>query len=160
MITEKDLLTAINQLLAEEYPQTAVYINLCPQNFIRPSFFLEHVTTSCRDKSCKTIELTVDYTITCFMETDSHYHVDAESLMERQTEVIALFRSGYIMVGDRAVKVKASSSGFNEGAAYVDLQLEFCDDRSDEAEDPTLISTVTTKVKLKEGESWDFQIST
>ena len=160
MITEKDLLTAVNQLLVDQCPDTAVYINRCPQNFIRPSFFLEHVTTDRRDQNCKTVELTVDFSITCFVETDSHYNVDAECLMELQTKVLSLFHSGYIMVGDRAVKVKASSSGFNEGEAYVDVQFEFCDDRADEAEEPTLISTVTTKVKLKEGESWDFQIST
>lgn len=147
MITEKDILTAINQLIAEKYPKVAVYINLCPENFIRPSFYIQHVTTSSRDKSCKTVEQTVFYTITCFIETDSHYNVDAESLMERQTEILNLFRKGYIMIGDRAVKVKASSSGFLDGEAYVELQFEYCDDRSDNTDDIELMRTILTKVE-------------
>jgi hypothetical protein len=147
MITEKDILTAINQLLVEKYPGAAVYINLCPENFIRPGFYIEHVSTSSRDKSCKTIEQTVYYTITCFIETDSHYNVDAENLMERQTEVLNLFRKGYVTVGGRAVKVKASNSGFNNGEAYVELQFEYCDDRSDSTDDTELMRTISTKVK-------------
>ena len=158
MITEKDILTVINQLLVEKYPQVAVYVSRCPINFIRPSFFIEHVSTNSKDNNCKTVVQTVYFTITCFMETDSHYNVDAESLMERQTEVLSIFRNGYITIVDRAVKVQASSSGFADGEAYVELQFEYCDDRSDETEDTTLINTVTTKVNLKEDESWDFQI--
>ena len=150
MITEKDILTAINQLLVTKYPQIAVYINRCPENFIRPSSFIEHIATDSKDKNCKTVEQTVYFTITCFIETDSHYNVDAESLMERQTEVLGIFRKGYMMVQDRALKVKADKSGFNNGEAYVELQFEYCDDRSDETVDEILINILKTKVKLKE----------
>lgn len=159
MIAEKEILLAVNQMLAVQFPQTAVYVNKCPGDFIRPSFFIEHVSTEQKDNSCKTVIKTEIFQITCFAPVDSHYHSDSELLMERQTDVLNLFRKGYIVIGDRAVKVKAASSGFNEGEAYAELQFEYCDDRLEEAGNETLIGSVSTKVKLKEGESWDFQIS-
>jgi hypothetical protein len=158
MITEKDILIAVNQLLIVKYSQTAIYISHCPKDFIRPSFLIEHVSTDCKDINCKTIIQTIIFNVTCFMEVDSHYDVDLERLMERQTEVLNIFQKGYVSVGDRAVKVKACNSGFSEGEAFVELQFECCDDRSEETGDEALISTVNTKVKLKEGKSWDYQM--
>jgi hypothetical protein len=149
MIKTSDILIAINKLLVKAYPARAVYINLCPEKFKRPSFYIEYVKNNKQDINCKTIQVTGYYSVTCFIETDGYSNSDAEALMAVQDDVISLFNPGYITVGDRNIKCKSSAGGMEAGASYVDVQFEYNDDRTD-AEDATpLMASVT--INLQEG---------
>ena len=71
--------------------------------------------------------------------------------LERQHAVVSLFRCGFLKVKDRAIKVNASATGSIVGEAYIDLQFEFYDDRSEAAEEQPLMATVNTKTNIQEG---------
>jgi len=142
-------LTAINKALIAKYPTRTVYINACPKDFARPSFLLEYVRASADDESRNTVSVTMYYTVTIFEAVDAHYHSDSVVLMETQDAVLGLFRGGYLTVTDRKVKMKSSAGGLDTDRAYVDLQFEYFDDRTDtDAEEGLpLMSTVETKIQ-------------
>ena len=147
MVKSNDIFTEINKLLVKAYPSTAVYINLCPKKFVRPSFLIESVKMSKSDVNFSTVQFIRDYKITCFTQTDEYHNTDAEALMIVQDIVIGLFNDGYITVGDRKIKCKSSSGGMEAGAAFVDVQFEYYDDRSEAVDNTSLMGTITTKIQ-------------
>ena len=146
MIKQIEILTEINRLLVSSFQEYAVYINACPKDFIRPSFLLEFVRLSRTDANFSTVEKTAYYTITCFTPVDNYYQSNAEDLINLQDGVMQLFLQGYINVGDRAIKVKSSTGGMDIDRAYIDLQFEYFDNRTDEEDETPLITSVTTRI--------------
>ena len=61
-----------------------------------------------------------------------------------------LFRTEYIKIGDRALPVLSSTGGADFDRSYVDLQLEYYDDRSDEADTAPFMGCITTPYVLLE----------
>lgn len=151
MVKTNDIMTAINEKIVESFPYT-VYVQRCPKDFVRPSFWIQHIRTSRRDVNRSTVEKTVYFTITCFTPLDEHFAVDPEELIELQEAIIQLFSAGYLNVGDRAIKIKSSSGGIDIDRAYVDLQFEFYDDRFDETDDAETAPIMgDISLNLKEG---------
>lgn len=149
MVTAKDLLTAVNRVLVEEYPDRTVYVTDCPKDFKRPSFLLETVRVSRNDAAYGTVAKTVYQTITCFIPIDKQYRSNPNELMELQDAVMQLFSCGFVQVGDRAIKLQSLSGETDNEAAYVDLQFQYYDDRSAEADTAPTMSNIT--IKLQEG---------
>lgn len=147
MIGSINILDEINRLLVQKYPEHTVYIDLCPKNFDRPCFLIELVNIQQRPINAKTIQETDYFTITCFDITDDYSHSDTINLLMIQQGVLEIFRKGYISVDDRAIDVIASSGGRNFDQAYIDLQFEYFDDRSDAIDNTPLINKVYTTVK-------------
>ena len=134
-------------MLVDIYPDHTVYIDLCPKDFKRPSFLIERIRTDQDSVNCKTVQETVFYTITCFDVTDDYSNSDTTSLLIIQQGVLDIFRLGYIKVDGRAVKIKASSGGRDFDQAYIDVQVEYFEDRSDAADTMPLIKEVITTMK-------------
>lgn len=150
MVRQTDILTAINKILVAAYPTYTVYVNNCHKDFVRPSFLLEIIKISQVDICRTSIEKTVYFTITCFTKVDKYYNSDQEELADLQDNIINQFNTGYVVVGDRAIKVKASTGGMDTDRSYIDLQFEFVDNRNDEDDTTPLIESVTTNTNLKE----------
>lgn len=147
MLDSIKIMDAINGLLVEKYPNHTVYIDPCPKQFERPSFLIEIITVDQEAVNRRTIQETVYITITCFDETDDYKHSDTTNLLTVQQGVLDIFRSGYILVDGRAVKVKASSGGRDFDKAFVDVQVEYFEDRSDTADTTPLINEVIATMK-------------
>lgn len=137
----------INRLLVEKYPDYTVYIDLCPKHFERPSFLIELVTIRQRPINAKTIQETAYFSITCFDVTNDYSHSSTTNLLTVQQGVLDIFRAGYISVDGRALEVKASSGGRNFDQAYIDLQFEYFEDRSQVKDDMPLLKNVYMNVK-------------
>lgn len=147
MVNSNEILTAINISLTKEFSNYPVYVNGTPKDFIRPSFLLQHVRTDIDDVSRTVVEKSVYFTITCFTPTNKHHQSDADEISKLQDAVLQLFLTGYIPVGDRAIKVKGSTGGTDVDRAYIDLQFEYFDTRNDEVDTTPLMGTVTTNFK-------------
>ena len=153
MVNQKELFRSINRILVDPFPDYTVYINACPKEFDRPSFLLELVRISQRDANRKTVEKTAYFTITCFYTVDNRYQSDIENLIDLQENVLQLFAKGYVTVGDRAIKVTGSTGGLDIDRAYIDLQFEYFDDRTDEEDKTPLITSVSTKIRRNNNEA-------
>ena len=147
MVKQKDITTAINQMLVKLYPNYTVYIQRCSKDFNPNSFKIEFIHISEVDVCRATVKKTVYYTITCFASKDDYYRVNPEELTDIQEAILEELRKGYITVGKRALKVKASTGGIENDRAYIDLQLEFCDNRTDEEEQAPIASSVQIRIQ-------------
>lgn len=149
MVKIKDIFIAINKRLVEAYPSYTVYAKYNPKDFKRPSFLLEFIRNSQIDICRTSVEKTVYFTITCFTKVDKYNYADPEELAELQEGVMQLFNEGYIVVGDRAIKVKSSAGGIDDDQAYVDLQFEFVDNRSDETDEKPIMAEINTRMEVE-----------
>lgn len=149
MIATEDIATQINSLLVGKFPERTVYRNRYPRSFDRPSFLIETVKDATDAANRKTVRCVAFFTITCFVEVDEFENsVDGE-LIAVQDAVMQIFRPGFIRVGDRALKVKASTGGADFDRSYVDLQLEYFDDRSDEQDNALLMENFNIETEVK-----------
>ncbi|AFM02376.1 hypothetical protein Desde_4115 [Desulfitobacterium dehalogenans ATCC 51507] len=139
-------MAGIQQLLAENYPDHTITMDLHPEPLERPSFMIELVTADRSPVNCKTVQETVYFTITCFDITDDDPG-NTTNLLLIQQGVLDLFRAGYLSVQDRKISVAASPGGRNADQAYVDLQFEYFEDRSDGRNITPLMKEVYTTIK-------------
>lgn len=148
MLNSLKILEELNRLLVEKFPNCkAVYIDLVPQDFDRPSFLIEAVTSEQHTVNAGTVEQTDYFTITAFDVVGERYETSALRLMELQQEVLNLFREGFLRVDGRAPKIKASSGGRNYDRAFVDVQLTYTEQRLPDAPPLPTMETVITKIR-------------
>lgn len=138
VLTRRMIVKAVAKMLSERYPDWDVHRNREPANFTRPAFLVEcpavRTASACRDA----VEETVYLTITCFGRKDHYGESEADELALVQEEVMALFRAGYIRVGDRAVKCEASEGGQDFDRAWVDLTVRYFEQRGPQADYPLM----------------------
>lgn len=125
----------INKLLVKKYPNLTVYINKVPKDFERPSFLIEYVASTQDTINKDTVKEKIFYTITYFSKVDEYYNTDKLDLHQILVEILKIFRIGYIKIEGRAITINASSGGSNEDEIYIDLQLEYFEDRLEEIEE-------------------------
>jgi hypothetical protein len=147
MIRQTDIFTAINRMLVDVYPERIVYPKEPAKDFNRSSFFIEFVRISSKDVSRTTVEKTVYFTITCFVPPDKNKAYDREELASIQDNILQELQKGYINVCDRALHIKASSGGMDTDRAYIDLQFEYFDNRTDEVDQTPIATSVTTRIQ-------------
>ena len=150
MVSINDIITAVNKLIVEKYPDDTVYINLLPKDFERPSFFIELINLERTDANRCTVEMNVDLSITCYVEVDGHYNSDTEQLIERLDNVLDIFACGYIAVGDRCLEVQTERGDIDFTESYVGIQLNYFDDRPVPGEEMPLIEEVKTNLSQEE----------
>ncbi|BCK00865.1 phage tail terminator family protein [Anaerocolumna chitinilytica] len=147
MVRQADIVTAINTLLIKAYPAFAVYLQPCPKDFLRPSFLIELIKSSQVDLCRTSIEKTVNYKITCYTGIDQYNRSDPEELAIIQQQVLEIFGQGYVTVGERALKVKECTGTMETDKSFIELQLEYVDNRTDEVEQIPMAASVTTKIQ-------------
>lgn len=140
---------AINKILVKRYPTLTFYIDKVPKDFERPSFLIEYVTSSQDAINKDILKEQLFYTITYFSNVDEYYNVDKMDLHSVLVETLKVFRVGYINIEDRAIKIKASSGGSNENEIYIDLQLEYFEDRLEESEKYDKMGEIENNMNLR-----------
>ena len=152
MTTTREITEAIKDLVEGARPGEPVYIDQLPQGFKRPSTLIEQSGHEWTDANRLAVRVKAQFALTCFSETDAHHISDATALAEMLDATAALFARGYLRVGDRCLKAAATLGGVDFEGSYVDLQLDYFDDRPGEGgdEEPTggaLEHNITTKTE-------------
>ena len=80
-----DLVNAINTRLVEKWPDRTVYIDVCPVDFARPSFWLTVEQYTQTDANRYLVKREVRLKLTIYDEKDEHY----ESSWKRLFQVAA-----------------------------------------------------------------------
>lgn len=139
----------VNRLLVKKYPDFTCYVNKVPQNFERPSFLIEYITNTQYTVNKSTILENIYFTITYFSETDEYFNTDKFNLQVVLTNVLKIFRIGYMKVENRAINVKASSGGSNDNEVYIELHFEYYEDRLEDVEEEEYIGSIETNLNLR-----------
>ncbi len=145
-----EIMDALAKSLCEGLPKLeAIYTDLAPVDFERPSALIQSVTNEYRQASSKTVEITSYFTITLFDNTDDYANSSTKRLLEMQQDTMDLFRSGYLTVGARSLPVQASTGGRDWDKAYVDLQFSYHDLRDETPDTTPKMGSVETNMNLK-----------
>lgn len=145
-----EIMDALAKTLCEGLPKLeAIYTDLAPVDFERPSALIQSVTNEYRQASSKTVEITSYFTITLFDNTDDYANSSTKRLLEMQQDTMDLFRSGYLTAGDRSLQVQASTGGRDWDKAYVDLQFSYHDLRDETPDTTPKMGSVETNMNLK-----------
>jgi hypothetical protein len=132
MISIGEIRDAINKLLIDKLGAKTVYIDRCPVDFRRPSYWLEAVRREVSDANFCTVKVKQFFSITCFVSKDEYGNSKSMALTDAQNAVADLFACGYMRVGDRAIQAKATTSGYENDRSFVNLEFEYLDDRPEE----------------------------
>ena len=150
MVKMGDIVKAVNGLVVELFPDDPVYVNFMPKDFKRPSTLIEFADCERTDANISTVEVKAKFSLTCYTEVDGHYLADTERLNDRLDATAALFACGYVRVGDRCLEAKAVSAGTDITDCYIDLQLDYFDDRPGAEDAPPAAESIETAIKEQE----------
>lgn len=129
-----DIQEAIARVLAKRWPERMIYRDFCPVDFQRPSFFLWTTETELTPVNLALAQWSGTMTLEIFCETDHYDESSAEQLRAEQAEVLRLFGSPKMPVGDRFIEVSATGSGQDPGSAFVEFSAAWVDQRPGYAE--------------------------
>lgn len=148
-MTLTEVLNAVAAVIAGAYPERYIYIGQEPDQFERPSFFLELVTTRRQRTNIGTAETEVYLTLTIHEVLSEIGAGDQEAALSDLDRVLSLFAMETLAVKDRVLPVKASSGGQDGGEAYLELTVTLRDGVGyDPDKDLPLIRTVKGGVSL------------
>lgn len=148
-MTLTEVLNAVAAVIAGAYPERYIYIGQEPDQFERPSFFLELVTTRRQRQNIATAETELYLTLTIHETLNEIGAGDQEAALGDMDRVLSLFAMETLAVKDRVLPVKASSGGQDGGEAWVELTVTLRDGVGyDPDKDLPLIRTVKGGVFL------------
>lgn len=88
-MTKTDILDAINRLLVEQWPTRTVYVDVCPVDFERPSFWLAVEKDDQTDANRVLIRHDLQLRLTLYDQLDEHYEASWYRLSQ-ETDTAAL----------------------------------------------------------------------
>jgi hypothetical protein len=148
MVTLNDIIDAANVLVVAVLPELQqVHINACPKDFERPAALIECQDDDMMDVSCKTVSRNVYLTLTYFGTVDERNQTDINDLNTAKDKMLSAFTSGYLVVGDRKLRIEKIKGGTGFSDAVVDIHLKFYDDRVMTAVAPPVAAAVNTIIK-------------
>lgn len=149
-MNSNDIRAGLKKLLQNMNPVAAVYENNLPRGFVRPSYLIETIRTRRVKASAGLISIAVEMSITCFAQVDAFGNSPQTALVTMQDDVMALFDSGYLPVGERSPLVSASAAGINPGESYVDLTVQYSDEPKTKKEEYETMADVAITTTIKE----------
>lgn len=126
-MTLTEVLNAVAAVIAGAYPERYIYIGQEPDQFERPSFFLELVTTRRQRQNIATAETELYLTLTIHETLNEIGTGDQEAALGDMDRVLSLFAMETLAVKDRVLPVQASSGGQDGGEAWVELTVTLRD---------------------------------
>ena len=149
MTKTEDILDAINAVLVNAFPDRPVYVNFCPDNFKRPCFLIEFISSAQTATSYYANEMTAYFTITCYEDTDEYSISRQTDLIRIQGDVMEAFSGGVLPVGDRYLELMSSAGGCDASCSYVDLQLSYFDDKLREEKQHEIMEEIKISINEK-----------
>lgn len=129
MVRINDILTGVEELTGEAFPQLKRYRNLVHKNFERPSFLTEVGRQTMEDATRHTVERTAQVKVTFFEPVDDYHDSQIEVLSDRLTMALALYTGGAIQVGDRYLDLSDTAGEVFNDYAELTFTLSWQDDR-------------------------------
>ena len=119
----REILDGVCAVIHQAFPERYVYIQTQPQDFERPSFFLEVVTTRTERQNIGTAETIVYLTLTIHEPLDLVRRGDQLTVLDDMDRVMELFAMEILPVGERMLPVSAENGGQDGGEGYIDLEV-------------------------------------
>ena len=144
-ISVVDVLNAVNKKLVEWFDYT-IYIAEMPENFERPSFFLTVDGMTKKAVSFNNVEKTFTLRVVCYAEKNERFSSDTIAILTMSEEVMELFDSGKLAVGERQLNVEASiETNTEKDVIYVSIKVKGFDEHKESKENLPFVESVRTR---------------
>lgn len=110
MIAKKDILNALNLALVGLGGGLTVYRDKLPQEFDRPSYYIELGKRTASPATRWSVEVQQPVRILCIGELDDSGNADTDALEQMSDDVIAMLSIGFLRVGDRCLHIDQNVS--------------------------------------------------
>ena len=127
-MTKTEILDAINLLLVERWPTRTVYVDVCPIDFERPSFWLAVEKHDLTDANRFLIRNDLQLRLTLFDELDDHYEASWYRLSQ-ETDIVTDPLCRVLEVGERHLKLQLKVLPRDPDRAYVQINTSWMDNR-------------------------------
>ncbi|MBR7178354.1 MAG: hypothetical protein IKD27_02380 [Oscillospiraceae bacterium] len=127
-MTKTEILDAINLLLVERWPERTVYVDVCPIDFERPSFWLAVEKHDLTDANRFLIRNDLQLRLTLFDELDDHYEASWYRLSQ-ETDIVTDLLCRVLEVGERHLKLQLKVLPRDPDRAYVQINTSWMDNR-------------------------------
>lgn len=127
-MTKTEILDAVNRLLVGKWPDRTVYLDVCPVDFERPSFWLAVEKHELADANRAFIRHDLRLKLTLYDELDEHYEASWYRLSKETDDAVDLL-SRVLKVGDRHLKPRLKALPRDPDRAYVQIDLSWLDNR-------------------------------
>ena len=127
-MTKTDIVDAINLVLVDKWKERTVYVDVCPVDFNRPSFWLATERDEVTDANRYLIRHNLRLRLTLFDELDEHYEASWHRLSKETDEVVELL-SRVLTVGDRHLKLTLTVLPRDPDRASVQISASWMDAR-------------------------------
>lgn len=132
-MTSREILDGMNGLLVRQWPERTVYVDVCPADFERPSFWLAVEKDERRDAGRFLVRRDLTVKLTIYDEKDEHYESSWYRLAE-ETDLCAQTFSGLLEVGGRKLKLTARGAPREPDRAWLTISVSWMEKREETAQ--------------------------
>jgi hypothetical protein len=143
-----EIITAISTLIAQK-TDAPIFLSNQGEGFKRPSFFISQINSGTKDLNKFTIDNNIFIQIVYFAPWDDYENVDAVNQNDMSDLVKGIFKVGYFMVGDRAVKIAPNgiTGGPRDAEVYITLNLTLTENKQLPKEQLPIMEKFNFKLK-------------
>lgn len=134
-----EILDAINALLVKKWPDRTVYVDVCPIDFARPSFWLAVEKNDWTDANRFLVRHDLQIRLTIYDELDEHYDASWYRLAQVTDDAMELLIP-VLRVGERQLKLTLKSLPRDPDRAYVQINTSWMDKRPESGGDPAPVA--------------------
>lgn len=124
----QDVLDAVNARLVEKWPDRTVYIDVCPADFKRPSFWLAVEQYSQTDANRFLVKRDLKIRLTIYDEKDEKYESSWQRLFKDAADATSLLTPP-LKASGRVVSLQIKALPRDPDAAYLQLTTSWLDKR-------------------------------
>ncbi len=144
MLTVQQIMQGINAILVRLYPDRTVYIDVMPEKFERPSFFLFPEGRKITSRTVAVVEVEQMVTVQCFDEVGDRYETETARLYGvTDTLTAAFLQRGALACGDRHLTADRVDVSRALDVADVTITVTYEDDRPAAPVTQPLVTDVT-----------------
>lgn len=151
MVRRTEILDAADQQLRQLFPGlAAVYRDLVPTQFVRPSAMvaLEEETMALRTRV--TVARTMELTVLLFCPVDAYHNAQTETLSAMADAALEHFSAPGLPVGDRVLEIGTVKVSLGADYAALAIPLAWDDGRIQAAEGVQLLERAHLSIQTKQ----------
>ena len=151
MLSVQQIMEGVNAILVRLYPDRTVYVDVMPEQFERPSFFLRPAGRKITSRTVGVVEVEQMVTVQCIDEVGDRYETETARLYEvTETLTAAFLQRGALACGDRRLTADRIDISRSLDVADVTITVIYEDDRPAAPETQPLIEDVSLGTAPKE----------
>lgn len=129
MVSIKEILDSVEELMQGRFPTYTAYRNLVRQGFARPSFLVAAGKQTMADATARTVERSCEVRVTLFAPVDDYHDSQMDTLAAALASAMELFSCRAIAVGERYLDVGDAAGEVGYDYAECTIPLSWQDDR-------------------------------